>query len=274
MLHFSNSWLRMAGNIHDGRPMTALLVDDEQLAREELGFLLRSFPEVEVVGEAADGPEAIREIDALEPDIVFLDVQMPGLNGLDVVREMLAAERPLPHIIFATAFDHYAVEAFEVNAADYLLKPVEKDRLGRSLQRASDLVRVPNRESETMAQILSRISHHTTTPTKVLVRSGTHMMLVDASDVIFATVRDGTVHIVATELEGHSNYKTLEDLQSRLGDPTFWRPHRSYIVNINRIKEVVPWFKSNYQLVMSDLNSTEIPVSRGQTKRLRELFRL
>lgn len=254
--------------------MTALLVDDEQLAREELGFLLRSFPEVKVVGEAADGPGALREIEELEPDIVFLDVQMPGLNGLEVVREMLAGGRPLPHVIFATAFDHYAVEAFEVNAADYLLKPVEKDRLGRSIQRARDLVRVPNRDSERMAQILSRISSHATAPAKVLVRSGTHMMLVDASEVIFATVRGGTVHIVATELEGHSNYKTLEDVQSKLGDPTFWRPHRSFIVNINRIKEVVPWFKSNYQLVMSDRDRTQIPVSRGQTKRLRELFRL
>ncbi len=264
----------MTGYSHDGRPMTALVVDDEQLAREELGFLLRSFPEVEVVGEAADGPEALREIDALEPDIVFLDVQMPGLNGLEVVREMLASGQPLPHIIFATAFDHYAVEAFEVNAADYLLKPVEKDRLGRSLRRASDLVRAPNRASDTMAQILSKISGHAIEPTRVLVRTGMHMMLVDASDVIFATVRDSAVHIVATELAGDSNYRTLDALQSKLGDPNFWRPHRSFIVNINRIKEVVPWFKSNYQLVMSDSKSTEIPVSRGQTKRLRELFRL
>ena len=254
--------------------MTALLVDDEQLAREELGFLLRSFPEVEVVGEAADGPGAVREIEDLEPDVVFLDVQMPGLSGLDVVREILQRGRPLPHVIFTTAFDHYAVEAFDVNAADYLLKPVERDRLGLSLRRARDLVSSPSGDSERMARILSRISSQASPPTKVLVRTGMHMMLVDASDVIFATVRDGTVRIVATEFDGHSNYKTLDDLQSTLAGPTFWRPHRSYIVNINRIKEVMPWFKSNYQLVMSDPDRTEVPVSRGQTKRLRELFRL
>lgn len=264
----------MAGSSHGGEPMTALLVDDEQLAREELGFLLRSFPDVRVVGEAADGPGALREIEDLKPDIVFLDVQMPGLSGLEVVREIMARGRALPHVVFATAFDHYAVEAFEVNAADYLLKPVERDRLGRSIQRARDLVRSPDREEERMAQLLSRISGHASAPTKVLVRTGTHMMLVDAADVIYATVQNGAVRIVATEFEGHSNYKTLEDLQSTLGDTTFWRPHRSFIVNINRIQEVVPWFKSNYQLVMSDRGGTEVPVSRGQTKRLRELFRL
>ena len=264
----------MPGSSHESGTMTALLVDDEQLAREELSFLLRSFPEVEVVGEAADGPGALERIEALDPDIVFLDVQMPGLNGLQVVREILARGGALPHIIFATAFDQYAVEAFEVNAADYLLKPVEKDRLGRSIQRARELVHSPAHESERMAQLLMRMRDHSSPPTKVLVRTGMHMVLVDASDVIFATVRDGAVRIVAADVEGHSNYKTLDDLQSTLSDPLFWRPHRSYIVNINRIKEVAPWFKSSYQLVMSDRDRTEIPVSRGQTKRLRELFRL
>ncbi len=254
--------------------MTALVVDDEQLAREELRFLLRSFPKVEVVGEAADGPEALERIEELSPDVVFLDVQMPGLSGLGVVREILARGGTLPRIIFATAFDQYAVEAFDVNAADYLLKPVDRDRLGRSIRRAHELVHSPERESERMARLLASVRERTGPPAKVLVRTGIRMMLVDAGDVIFATVKDGSVRIVATEFEGHSNYKTLDDLQSTLSEPVFWRPHRSYIVNINRIKEVTPWFKSNYQLVMSDRDRTEIPVSRGQTKRLRELFRL
>lgn len=264
----------MSGSRRTGSAMTALLVDDEQLAREELGFLLRSFPEIEVLDEAADGPGALERIEALEPDIVFLDVQLPGLNGLEVVRELLARGIKLPHIVFATAYDQYAVEAFEVNAADYLLKPVEKQRLERSVERARELVRSPARESERMAQLVSYIRNQAARPTKILVRSGSRMVLVDAANVIFATVKDGTVRVVATELEGHSNYKTLDDLQSTLGDPLFWRAHRSFLVNINRIQEVVPWFKSTYQLRMSDRDQTEIPVSRGQTKRLRELFRL
>ena len=254
--------------------MTALVVDDEPLAREELGFLLQSFPEVEVVGEASDGPEALERIEALEPDIVFLDVQMPGLNGLDVVREILGRNGRIPHIIFATAFDQYAVEAFEVNAADYLLKPVEKNRLAHSIDRARELTRSPGRESGRMERLLASIRDQASPPAKVLVRAAGRMILVDAADIVFASVKDGAVRIVATEFEGHSNYRTLDELQSALGDRLFWRPHRSFIVNIDRISEVVPWFKSNYQLRMSDRDRTTIPVSRAQTKRLRELFRL
>lgn len=254
--------------------MTALLVDDERLAREELGFLLKSFPEVRVVDEASDGPGALERIEALEPDIVFLDVEMPGLSGLEVVRELIDRGANLPHIVFATAYDQYAVEAFEVNAADYLLKPVDKKRLARSIKRARELVGAPSRESERMAQLLARMQVHATPPTKVLVRLGSRMMLVDAGDVIFATVKDGSVRIVATEVDGFSNYKTLDELQATLSDNLFWRVHRSYLVNLNRIKEVLPWFKSSYQLRMSDRARTELPVSRAQTKRLRELFRL
>lgn len=254
--------------------MTALVVDDEQLARDELGFLLRSFPEITVLGEAADGPGALEQIEALAPDIVFLDVQMPGLDGLGVAREIVRRSSKPPHIVFATAFDHYAVEAFEVNAADYLLKPVEKERLRRSIERAKELMGSPGGESERMARLLATFREQASPPTKVLVRAGGRMILVAAGDVIFATVSDGAVRIVATEFEGYSNYRTLDDLQSTLGDRLFWRPHRSYIVNIDRIKEVVPWFKSSYRLLMSDRGRTKVPVSRKQTKRLRQLFRL
>ena len=254
--------------------MTAVLVDDEQLALEELSFLLDSFPEIEVVSQAVDGPSALERIEAIEPDIVFLDVQMPGLNGLGVVRELLARGARLPHIVFATAFDQYAVEAFEVNAADYLLKPVDKGRLGQSIKRARELLRTPRHQSERMAHLLARMQDGTAPPTKVLVRSGTRMVLVDAADVIFATVKAGAVRIIATDLDGFSNYKTLDDLQSTLGDRLFWRAHRSYLVNIDRIEEVIPWFKSSYHLRMKGKPQVEIPVSRAQTKRLRELFRL
>lgn len=254
--------------------MTALVVDDEQLARDELAYLLRSFSDIELLGEAADGPGALESVATLQPDIVFLDVQMPGLNGLQVAREILKRGGKVPHIIFATAFEQYAVDAFEVNAADYLLKPVDRARLKRSIERARELLRSPDSESERMARLLDNMRSQSSPPVKVLVRVGERMILVAAKDVIFATVRDGTVRIVATEFEGHSNYKTLDDLQSTLGGRLFWRPHRSYIVNIDRIQEVVPWFKSSYQLLMSDRGRTRIPVSRAQTKRLRKLFRL
>ena len=253
--------------------LTTLVVDDEQLARDELMFLLKSIPGVEVVAAAGNGLEAVELIEEHQPDLVFLDVQMPGLDGLGVVRKLVEKGSPLPHFIFATAYDQYAVEAFEINAVDYLLKPIEKQRLEVSIERAQKLLEAPSSPSR-MEQLLSQIQHTIRTPSKLLVKSSKRMFLVDAGDVIYATIQDGLITIVSTYIEGESNYKTIEELQSNLDPNQFWRAHRSHLVNINRIKEVVPWFKSSYQLRMSDKRQTEIPVSRAQTKRLRELFKL
>lgn len=254
--------------------MRALLVDDEKLARDELAFLLEAHPEVEIVGQAANGPEALKLIEKHAPDLVFLDVQMPGLDGIHVAKRVVEKGGKVPHFIFATAFDQYAVDAFEVDAADYLLKPIEKKRLAKALERAKKLLDSPEDEVRRVEQLLTRITSRTQAPTKLLVRANSRMLLVDAADMVYATIADGVITIVATYLEGLSNYRTIEELQSHLDPQTFWRPHRSYLVNIDRIKEVVPWFKSSYQLRMSDKKQAEIPVSRAQTKRLRELFRL
>ena len=254
--------------------LTALIVDDEQLAREELAFLLKAFPSLEVVGSAGDGLEALRLIEQKQPDIVFMDVQMPGLNGLEVVRELAGSGKAIPHFIFATAYDQYAVEAFEVNAVDYLLKPIEKERLAVSIERAHKLLGASTHEKTQVESLLAQIKSGLRQPTKVLLKSSNRMLLVDAGDVIYASIHDGLITIVSTHIEGQSNYKTIEDLQSNLDPATFWRPHRSYLVNIDKIQEVIPWFKSSYQLRMSDKRRTEIPVSRAQTKRLRELFKL
>ncbi len=253
--------------------LTALIVDDEELARDELAFLLKSFPEVEVVGTAGNGLEAVDLIEENAPDIVFMDVQMPGLDGLDAVRTLMEKGADLPHFIFATAHDQYAVDAFEVNAVDYLLKPIDKKRLAVSIERARKLIETPQ-TPDRMEQLLAQIENRVHSRTKLLVKSNSRMFLVDADDMIYAKIVDGTITMVSTYIEGESNYKTIEELQSNLDPSSFWRPHRSHLVNINKIKEVVPWFKSTYQLRMSDKRQTEIPVSRAQTKRLRELFRL
>lgn len=254
--------------------LNAILVDDEQLARDELAFLLKSFPQVHVVAAADNGLDAVELIRKHSPDVVFLDVQMPGLNGLGVVRRLLEHGGDLPHFIFATAYDQYAVEAFEVNAVDYLLKPIEKERLAVSLERVQKRREGQAQNASRMEQLLARIQSSVAPRTKLLVNAQSRMFLVDAADVIYATIQDGLITIVSAHIEGQSNYRTIEELQSNLDPSTFWRVHRSYLVNINRIKEVVPWFKSSYQLRMSDKKQTEIPVSRAQTKRLRELFKL
>ncbi len=213
-------------------------------------------------------------IDEHEPDLVFLDVQMPGLDGLSVARKVIERGGKLPHFVFVTAFDQYAVEAFEVNAADYLLKPIEQARLARSLERTRTAQEQPESETTRVEQLLAQLQGQAKPPAKLLVRQADRMVLVDAADLIFATTHEGAINVVTTALEGQSNYRTIEELQQHLDPNAFWRAHRSYLVNINRIQEVVPWYKSSYQLRMSDRAQTEIPVSRAQTKRLRELFKL
>ncbi len=254
--------------------ISTLIVDDEQLAREELAFLLKEHPEVEVVGEAGNGIDAIRMIGEYEPDLVFLDVQMPGLDGLSVVRKMVERGGRLPHFIFATAFDQYAVEAFELAAADYVMKPIEKTRLKKSLDRARRLIESSDDTATGQVEKLLAQLSDIRSPTKLLVRSGSRMLLVDEAELVYATIEEGVITVVASGIEGMANYRTIEELQSHLDPNLFWRPHRSFLVNINRIKEVIPWFKSSYQLRMNDRNETSIPVSRAQTKRLRELFKL
>jgi two-component system response regulator LytT len=281
----------------------ALVVDDEQLARDELCYLLEQAGGVTVVAQAANGRDALALIAEHGPDLVFLDVQMPGLNGFEVARQVLERQdRGEPddpdrddgpagtEIVFVTAFDQYAIDAFQVDAVDYLLKPVDPERLDQAVQRArrrigaragarggdeaaerplanAELERLVKRLAEGAGGLRGRRE-------RLAVKVGERVFLVDAGDVIFATLADEVVTVAATGFTGTSNYRTLDELQAQLDPETFWRVHRAYLVNINKIKEIVPWFSRNYILKMSDGKSTEIPVSRSQTKRLREYLRL
>src|SRR4051794_23191769 len=250
--------------------ITTVIADDEVLARNELAFLLKDFPEIEVAGMAANGLEAVEMIESLEPDLVFLDVQMPGLDGLGVIQHLRDKDIPLPHFVLATAFDQYAIEAFRLDALDYLLKPIEKDRLAETIGRARRIVQ----ERQRSAPVEQAAPRPSSLRSKILVRSGGRSFIVDAQDIVYATIDDGLITIVTSALEGESSYRTIEDLQSNLDPETFWRVHRSFLVNIHRIREVIPWFKSSYQIRMDDKKQTEIPVSRVQTKRLRSLLKL
>ena len=252
--------------------LSAVLVDDEALAREELAWLLRDFREIEIVGSAANGLEALELIEQTEPDIVFLDVQMPGLDGMGVVRRLRELGGPLPYFVFSTAYDRYAVEAFRLEAMDYMLKPADKLRLTETIERAKRMtgsLDVQVSAGEPQARPKSGQQH-----SKIVVRNGNRHFIVDAQEIIYATINDGSISIVTNQVEGLSSYRTLEELQANLDPDQFWRAHRSYLVNIHRIREVVPWFKSSYQIRVDDKKGTEIPVSRVQTRRLRELLKL
>ncbi len=255
------------------RTISTLIVDDEKLAREELAFLLRDFPDVEVLATAENGLEAVRLIEDLEPDLVFLDVNMPGLDGIGVIRTLREKGIDLPHFVLATAYDQYAVEAFRLEALDYVLKPIEKDRLEETLERARRIIAEKPSADNNDAMQQQRAAGGPVR-TKLLIRTQNRNLIVDAQDMIYATIEDGVISVVTTSIEGMLNYRTLEELQSNLDSDHFWRAHRSYIVNIHHIKEVIPWFNSSFQIKMTDKRETEIPVSRVQTKRLRTLFRL
>src|SRR6202041_694626 len=192
--------------------LTARIIDDEPLARQELQYLLERAGGVEVLAQGTNGIEAVELIRTHKPDLVFLDVQMPGLDGFGGLKQRRVEE--------------------QTQAA-------------------------PKANSG-----------------KVIVRAQSRLLLVDQREICFASIEEGTISVVTRTVEGQSNCRTLEELMDQLDPEAFWRAHRSYVVNIQHIREVVPWFKSSYQLRMDDAQKTEIPVSRAQTKRLRELFNL
>ena len=259
--------------------LRAVLVDDEQLARDELGYLLGQIGGVEVLGQAGNGIEALSAIERLRPDVVFLDVQMPGLTGFEVARRMVDAQAA-SHIIFVTAYDQHAIEAFEVNAVDYLLKPVDQARLEVALERARRRVDTDRTAggagsiNDQLEKIVQLVAERQSRRERLAVKVGERFMLVQAEEIIYASLLEEGITVVTNQHIGTSNYRTLDDLQERLDSDVFWRVHRSHLVNINKIKEIVPWFSRNYILRMKDEKSTEIPVSRTQTRRLRDYLKL
>lgn len=266
--------------------LRAVLVDDEQLAREEMAYLLGQIGGVELVGQADNGVAALDAIQRLQPELVFLDIQMPGLTGFEVARRLLD-DGPTAQIVFVTAFDRHAIEAFEVNAVDYLLKPVDPARLEIALERARRRLAAERQDREApsfpvtaginadqLERIVQLVADRQSRRERLAVKVGERFMLVQADEIVYASMADETITVVTDLHAGSSSYRTLDELQARLDPTVFWRVHRSHLVNINKIKEIVPWFSRNYILRMKDDKGTEIPVSRMQTKRLREYLRL
>ncbi len=278
--------------------LRAVLADDEQPARDELAYLLGQIGGIALVGQAGDGVEALEAITRLQPDLVFLDVQMPGLTGFEVARRVLergavgenGEPRRTAHIVFVTAFDQYAIEAFEVNAVDYLLKPVDPSRLEVAIERARRraphegptqavdptaaapaTTRLSPDELERIAQLITARRQRRD---QLALRVGERFLLVQADEIVHASMADDGISVVTDTHAGTSSYRTLDELQAQLDPDVFWRVHRAHLVNINKIKEIVPWFSRNYILKMKDEKASEIPVSRTQTKRLRDYLKL
>jgi two-component system LytT family response regulator len=242
-----------------------LIVDDETPARERLKRLLADIEGVELIGEAEDGPQAVNLIEQEQPDLVLLDIQMPGLDGFGVIE---ALTEP-PPIVFVTAYDEYAIRAFEVNALDYLLKPFSKERLEKAIRRAQEAQAEGRDFASRLAPLLESLASQGHYLTRLAVRDRDHLRVLDADEVDWIGVENEQTVVHA----GGSAYpiqRTLTELEARLDPACFFRAHRSVLVNLDRVKEIIPWFKGSHKLRLT--TGEEVELSRAQARVLRKML--
>lgn len=252
--------------------LRTLIIDDEASARSRLRKLLAAHPEIEIIGEADDGLNAVAQIGQAKPNLIFLDVQMPGLTGFEVL-QTLPKDLLLPLIIFATAYDQYALEAFEANAVSYLLKPINRERLAQAIERAQKLHANETQNAEAREHIHQLAQSVAQPLQQIVARRRDRFVLLGLDQVCLFEIADGVVK-VKTESDNYWTDYQLNDLESRLPDPPFFRAHRSAIVNLRKVREIAPFLKSSFLLVMNDQSASEIQVSERQSKKLRQILHL
>ena len=242
----------------------ALVVDDEKLARDRLISFLRSVEDVDVIGQAKNGVDAVRLIEEQSPDLIFLDVQMPGMDGFGVLK----AVRKSPHVVFATAYDTYAIKAFEVHAADYLLKPISRARLDEALRRvrARGTGQAPALHlRELMAMLEARDRRYLP---QLPVHRGRQILVVPTEQILWFEVEYRLVYAHVDGDRYMTNF-TLKELEEELDPEVFFRAHKSRLVNLQHVKAIVPWFGGRFKLVMRDQKASEVELSRAQARELR-----
>ena len=239
--------------------MKTLVVDDSRLARNELKRLLKEFDNVQVVGEAASVDEALDKVTELRPDLIFLDIQMPGKNGFDLLEEL----EVVPEVIFSTAYDEHALKAFEYNALDYLVKPVQKQRLAGAVSKVFEKIEKKNREAEGNGE------EKLTSTDQVFVKDGERCWFVQLSDIRLFEV-SGNYTTVYFDNSKPMITRTLNYLESRLDDKTFFRANRQQIINLKWIERIEPWFSGSLRIYMK--GGEEIDVSRRQTLKFKDLM--
>lgn len=255
--------------------LKALIVDDEYPARQELRYALEGIDEIEIVGEAANAQEALALIRALDYQILFLDISMPGMSGLELGAAIQELPRK-PYIIFVTAYDEYAVSAFEVNAVDYILKPVEPKRLKKAVDKVVRLLAEPSsaggnggpagKAAEAAAEVFGQFRLD-----RIPAEKNGKTVLVNEADIVYAFTEMDSVYIKTHSDKLVTRY-TLKDLAARLNPQVFFRTHRCYVVNLRKVKEIIPFFNGTLNLVVEDKEHSEVPVSRAQAKKLRKIL--
>jgi len=247
--------------------LKALIVDDEYPARMELRFQLSQFEDIEIIGEAANAREALSLINALDYDVLFLDVQMPGMSGLDLVRQIKGKEN-MPKVVFVTAYENYAVPAFEMRAVDYLLKPFESERLAETIQRLRESVGGTAAATSVAAPVEGKQGN---TLSFLLAEKDEKQTPLPLADIVYV-FSEGYSVFVQTQTDRLLTRFTLQELTDRLPRDQFFRSHRSYLINIFQVKEISPYFNGAYLLKMKDKEHSEVIVSRSNVKRMKELF--
>jgi len=251
--------------------LRTLVVDDEKLARERLLSFLEKMDDVEVVGQAANGVEAVQRIQQDRPDLVFLDVQMPGMDGFEVIQSLPS---PRPHVVFATAYDEYAIRAFDVAAADYLLKPFSRVRVESAVDRVRARLKGGGRgpDLEAVIRHITDATQQKRFVTQVTVHAGRRILLLPVDEVFWFGVEHRLVYAHNSERGYMTNY-TLRELEDRLDPEVFFRAHKASLVNLRHVKEIVPWFGGRFKLLMRDDEGSEVAVSRSQARVLRDRLR-
>lgn len=248
--------------------MRSLIADDEESARARLSRMLAAHPDIEIVGEACHGLEAVEKIEELRPDLLFLDIEMPGLTGFEVLQSVRRTV-PLPLVIFATGYDQHALAAFEADALAYLLKPVAPERLTQVLDRARKFSGSPDENEREREHVLQVVRESPKGLRHVVCRKRDRMLLIVPESILWFASEDGIVK-AHTESEVYWVNYQLAELEASLPEKMFFRARREILVNVNQIKEIRPYFKSGFLLIMSDAAATEIVVSARQVHPLRQ----
>ena len=248
--------------------LRALIVDDEYPAREEVRYQLEQYDNIRIVGEAATVDEALSLIKALAYELVFLDINFPSSNGIELGLEIKKLPNP-PQIIYLTAYDEYAVKAFDVNAIDYILKPIDPEKFRRAIERVEHALEVNCRISADVP-LASAVS---SAVTRISAEKNGNIKLLDLDEIYFAYSEDSYIFIKTFDNVMITRY-TMVGLEEKLAEKNFFRAHRCYLINLDKIKEISPMFKGACMLIMSDKGNSQIQVSRRKAVELKEIFDL
>ena len=250
--------------------LRTLLIDDEQAARVRLRRMLQAREYLDIIGEARDGLEATQMIERERPGLVFLDIQMPGLDGFEVLRAV-SGTAALPLVIFVTGYDEHALRAFQAQALAYLLKPIEQEMLDQMVERAWSLFRYGEMQNAEEAHVRRALDSAPAKLERIVARRANHMLLLDPSEICFFSTESGIVRVNTATESYWVNY-TMGELEAALSPRRFFRAHRSTLINLDQVREIRPDARSSFQLVMNDGSRTVVDVSERQGKVLRSLI--